>query len=63
MNNPNPKIVLTKVPEATGSVSLGIFTRDANGDHKVTYFQVPNLSTKDEPSLLRVPPVAFPPQS
>jgi hypothetical protein len=61
MNIPRMKIVPTKIPETTGSVSLGLFTRDANGDRKVTYFQVPNRSTKDEPSLLRVPPVALPP--
>jgi hypothetical protein len=44
------------------STSLGIYTCDSYGDHKVTYLQHPKLSTKAEPSLLRVPPVALPPQ-
>jgi hypothetical protein len=44
------------------STSLGIYTRDSYGGHKITYLQHPKLSTKDEPSLLRVPPVALPPQ-
>jgi hypothetical protein len=44
------------------STSLGIYTRDSNGGQTV-YLQHPRLSNKDEPSLLRVPPVALQRQS
>jgi hypothetical protein len=39
------------------SISCG-----SSGKH-ILYLQHPNLSTKDEPSLLRVSPVAFLPKS
>jgi hypothetical protein len=61
MNIPNPKIVLTKISETPGTPSLGIYTRDSNGDHKATYLQHPNLSPEDKSSLPS--PVALPPQS
>jgi hypothetical protein len=61
MNSPDPKIVLTKISETPGTPSFGIYTRDSNGDHKVTYPQHPNLSTEDKSSLPS--PVALPPQS
>jgi hypothetical protein len=60
--NINPKIVLAKISETTGSASFERYTRDSNGGQTV-YLQHPRLSNKDEPSLLRVPPVALPPQS
>jgi hypothetical protein len=61
MNIPNLKIVLTKVSETSETPNFGTYSRDSNGDHTV-YLQHPNLSTEDKPSLLRVPPVALPPQ-
>jgi hypothetical protein len=61
MNIPNPKIVLTEISETPGTPSFGTYTRDSNGDHKVTYLQHPNLSTGDKASPLS--PVALLPQS
>jgi hypothetical protein len=60
--NINPKIVLAKISETPETPSLGIYTRDSNGNHNAVYLQHPNRSTKDEPAPLRVPPVALPPQ-
>jgi hypothetical protein len=61
MNIPNPKVILTKISEMPGTPSLGMYTRDSNGNHKVIYLQHPNLSTEDKSSLPS--PVALPPQS
>jgi hypothetical protein len=61
MNIPNPKIVLTKISETPGTPSFDIYTRDSNGDYKVTYLQRPNLSTEDKSSLSS--PVDLSPQS
>lgn len=47
MNRPNLKIILTKISETPGTPSLGTYTLDFNGDHKVTYLQHPNLSTEE----------------
>jgi hypothetical protein len=33
--NINPKIVLAKISETTGSASFSMYIRDSRGDHKV----------------------------